>query len=138
MICTNSVPQWAIGDWRQFLEAKILYLLDGVLRGTQEYPTKPPRPYRLSHNCGPTQLTSARVEARCDSLGPQQLDAPLEERLGVRLLNRTTRSVSLTDPGVRLLDKLRPAIPHHRFPAETINHAVWCATSSASAYATSC
>ena len=34
----------------------------------------------------------------------------LEERLGVRLLNRTTRSVSLTDAGLRLVERLRPAI----------------------------
>jgi DNA-binding transcriptional LysR family regulator len=34
----------------------------------------------------------------------------LEARLGVRLLNRTTRSVSVTDSGRRLLDRLRPAI----------------------------
>jgi DNA-binding transcriptional LysR family regulator len=33
-----------------------------------------------------------------------------EERLGVRLLHRNTRSVSLTDAGLRLLDRLRPAI----------------------------
>jgi DNA-binding transcriptional LysR family regulator len=34
----------------------------------------------------------------------------LEERLGVRLLNRTTRSVSLTDAGEKLLARIRPAI----------------------------
>jgi DNA-binding transcriptional LysR family regulator len=34
----------------------------------------------------------------------------LEERLGVRLLNRTTRSVAPTDAGRRLLERLRPAI----------------------------
>ena len=34
----------------------------------------------------------------------------LELRLGVRLLNRTTRSVSLTDPGYELLARLGPAL----------------------------
>jgi len=34
----------------------------------------------------------------------------LEERLGVRLLNRTTRSVALTEPGARLLARMTPAI----------------------------
>src|ERR1700753_250749 len=33
----------------------------------------------------------------------------LEERVGIRLLNRTTRSVSLTDAGARLLSQLSPA-----------------------------
>ncbi|HEY0800295.1 MAG TPA: LysR family transcriptional regulator, partial [Steroidobacteraceae bacterium] len=33
----------------------------------------------------------------------------LEERLGARLLHRTTRSVSLTDAGSRLIERLRPA-----------------------------
>jgi DNA-binding transcriptional LysR family regulator len=34
----------------------------------------------------------------------------LEERLGVSLFNRTTRSVALTDAGRRLLERLRPAL----------------------------
>ena len=34
----------------------------------------------------------------------------LEERLGVRLLSRTTRSVAPTEPGVRLLESLNPAL----------------------------
>jgi DNA-binding transcriptional LysR family regulator len=34
----------------------------------------------------------------------------LEERLGARLLHRTTRSVSLTDTGRRLIERLGPAI----------------------------
>jgi len=34
----------------------------------------------------------------------------LEERIGVRLLHRTTRSIAPTDAGLRLLERLRPAI----------------------------
>ena len=34
----------------------------------------------------------------------------LETRLGVRLLNRTTRSVTLTEAGARLLERLVPAL----------------------------
>lgn len=34
----------------------------------------------------------------------------LEERIGVRLLNRTTRSVSVTQAGMQLLETLRPSL----------------------------
>src|ERR1700736_2031244 len=45
----------------------------------------------------------------------------LEERLGVRLLHRTTRSVSLTDAGLRLLERLRPAIGEIAAALEDLN-----------------
>src|SRR5437868_4461855 len=45
----------------------------------------------------------------------------LEERLGMRLLHRTTRSVSLTDAGRRLLDRLRPAIDQINGALEDLN-----------------
>src|SRR3982074_2694929 len=45
----------------------------------------------------------------------------LEERLGIRLLHRTTRSVSLTDAGVRLLERLRPAIDQIAEALEELN-----------------
>jgi DNA-binding transcriptional LysR family regulator len=46
----------------------------------------------------------------------------LEERLKVRLLHRTTRSVSLTDAGLRLLERLRPAIDQVNGALEDLNH----------------
>jgi DNA-binding transcriptional LysR family regulator len=45
----------------------------------------------------------------------------LEQRIGVRLLHRTTRSVSLTDAGVRLLERLRPAISQVAGALEDLN-----------------
>jgi DNA-binding transcriptional LysR family regulator len=45
----------------------------------------------------------------------------LEQRLGVRLLHRTTRSVSATDAGVRLLDRLRPAMSQISDALENLN-----------------
>src|ERR1700721_3438088 len=45
----------------------------------------------------------------------------LEERLGLRLLHRTTRSVSVTDAGSRLLERLRPAIEQIAGALENLN-----------------
>src|SRR6267154_1997553 len=45
----------------------------------------------------------------------------LEEKLGVRLLNRTTRSVALTQVGERLLAELRPALASFESAVESIN-----------------
>jgi DNA-binding transcriptional LysR family regulator len=45
----------------------------------------------------------------------------LEERLEVRLLHRTTRSVSLTDSGLRLIERLRPAISEIAGALEDLN-----------------
>lgn len=45
----------------------------------------------------------------------------LEERLGVRLLHRTTRSVSLTEAGERLLARSRPAFLELQSAVESLN-----------------
>jgi DNA-binding transcriptional LysR family regulator len=45
----------------------------------------------------------------------------LEARLGVRLLNRTTRSVSLTQAGFRLFERLRPAFDQISGSLEELN-----------------
>jgi DNA-binding transcriptional LysR family regulator len=47
----------------------------------------------------------------------------LEGRLRVRLLNRTTRSVSLTQAGLRLVDRLRPAFDQISGAIEELNEA---------------
>jgi DNA-binding transcriptional LysR family regulator len=45
----------------------------------------------------------------------------LEDRLGIRLLHRTTRSVSVTDAGFRLLERLRPAMDQISDALENLN-----------------
>ena len=56
---------------------------------------------------------SFRAAARGLGVSPSALSHTirnLEVRLGVRLFNRTTRSVALTEAGERLLQRVRPAI----------------------------
>jgi DNA-binding transcriptional LysR family regulator len=45
----------------------------------------------------------------------------LEERLGVRLVERTTRSVAPTAAGERLLERLRPALDEYQAALESAN-----------------
>lgn len=59
------------------------------------------------------RLGGFRAAARSLGLSPSAVShsvALLEERLGVRLLNRSTRSLSLTEAGQRLLARLEPAM----------------------------
>src|SRR5271169_4590632 len=46
----------------------------------------------------------------------------LETRLGVRLLNRTTRSVAPTEAGARLLDRLGPALGEVEAALDVVNN----------------
>jgi DNA-binding transcriptional LysR family regulator len=50
-----------------------------------------------------------------------QTVAALEKTLGVRLLNRTTRSVALTDAGERMLSQLRPLLDGFDAAIESVN-----------------
>jgi DNA-binding transcriptional LysR family regulator len=46
----------------------------------------------------------------------------LETRLGVRLLHRTTRSVSTTEAGARLAERLTPALAEVQASLDVVNH----------------
>lgn len=46
----------------------------------------------------------------------------LEARLGVRLLHRTTRSVSTTEAGARLAERLTPALAEVQASLDVVNH----------------
>ncbi len=67
---------------------------------------------------------SFRAAAALRGVSPSTLSEAvrrLEKRLGVRLLNRTTRSVAATEPGARLLDALAPALGAVRAALDVVN-----------------
>src|SRR5271170_5051985 len=45
----------------------------------------------------------------------------LEAKLGVRLLNRTTRSIAPTEAGARLLERLAPALSEVETAVDVVN-----------------
>jgi DNA-binding transcriptional LysR family regulator len=63
----------------------------------------------------------AAVERGVTGSSISQVVRNLEERLGVRLLNRTTRSVSVTEAGEQLLRRLEPAFADVAGALEDIN-----------------
>lgn len=65
-----------------------------------------------------------REAARQTGSSPSQLSTAvrrLEAQLGVRLLNRTTRSVAATDAGQRLLEQLSPALDAVESALDVVN-----------------
>lgn len=67
---------------------------------------------------------SFRVAARKRAVSASSLSEAirrLEERLGVRLLNRTTRSVTPTEAGERLMERLTPAMSEIAVALDDIN-----------------
>jgi DNA-binding transcriptional LysR family regulator len=69
---------------------------------------------------------SFRAAAKELSLSPSAVSyaiASLEEKLGIRLLARTTRSVAPTEAGQRLLERLRPALAEVDAAIEALDEA---------------
>ncbi|MES1174025.1 MAG: LysR family transcriptional regulator [Myxococcales bacterium] len=64
-------------------------------------------------------FTAAAAELRITPSAVSQTVRALEERVGVRLLQRTTRSVGLTEAGERFMTRLKPALAgvHEAFAA---------------------
>ncbi|MDB4956932.1 MAG: Transcriptional regulator, LysR family protein [Myxococcales bacterium] len=65
-------------------------------------------------------FTAAAAELRVTPSAVSQTIRGLEERVGVRLLQRTTRSVGLTEAGARFIARLKPAMEGVREAFESI------------------
>lgn len=71
------------------------------------------------------QAGGFREAARVSNGSASQLSEAvkrLETRLGVRLLHRTTRSVSTTEAGARLVERLTPALAEVQASLDVVNH----------------
>jgi DNA-binding transcriptional LysR family regulator len=66
-------------------------------------------------------FTAAARKLRVTPSAVSQSITGLEGRVGVRLLQRTTRSVGLTEAGARFLERLRPAIADVRASFEALD-----------------
>ena len=64
---------------------------------------------------------AAAVARGVSSSAISQSISVLEEALGIRLLNRTTRSVAPTEAGARLLERLKPALHDIRTAIDDLN-----------------
>src|SRR3954464_6458936 len=74
-----------------------------------EHADQPLRPCRfrvLSGNCSPSQHQPRRIGTRDQRLGLKPRIEGSRARLGIRLVNRTTRSVTLTAAGEQLYSAL--------------------------------
>lgn len=70
-------------------------------------------------SCG--GFRAAAAERRVSSAALSQTISALEGALGLRLLNRTTRSVAATEAGARLLERLVPALRDINLAIDDLN-----------------
>lgn len=66
-------------------------------------------------------FTKAAAQLGLSPARVSELVRNLEERLGVRLVERTTRSVAATPAGERLLERLRPLLDDYQEALESLN-----------------
>ena len=91
------------------------FIIRVMRKPTRSIP-RAPRPAHLpalvSFECVARHLSFVRASEELDvtTTAISKTIRQLEARLGVRLLNRTTRSVALTEAGTKLLDTLAPAL----------------------------
>lgn len=94
---------------------------------------------------GSLNFSRAAENLGVSSSALSQMVRALEERVGVSLFNRTTRSVSLTEAGARLFERVKPAVEElaealgetrerHAHPAGTVR--VHCFRAAAELYLT--